>query len=66
MNRLVHLSVKAGYAEGSLMRVKTSRTKEKLCTFLPVIMPTRGLLVSTDLRLSWSLESSWAWKRCQR
>lgn len=44
MNRLVHLSVKGRYGEGSLMRVKTSRTKEKQCTFLPVIIPTHGLL----------------------
>ena len=44
LNRLVHLSEIGGYAEGSLMRVKTARAKEKQCTFLPVVIPTTGLL----------------------
>lgn len=44
LNRLVHLSVIGDYIEGSLMRVKTSRTKERQCTFLPVIIPRWGLL----------------------
>ena len=44
LNRLVHASKLGAYVEGSLMRVKTSRTKEKQCTFLPVIIPCSGLL----------------------
>lgn len=43
-NRLVHLSIFGDFAEGSLMRVKTARTKEKHCTFLPVIIPIKGFL----------------------
>ncbi len=44
MSRLVHLSHIGRFIEGSLMRVKTSRTKEKQCTFLPSIFPATGLL----------------------
>lgn len=44
LNRLVHISITDEYAEGSLMRVKTARTKEKQCTFLPVVIPTKGFL----------------------
>jgi len=42
MTRMVHLSVIGAFAEGSLMRTKTSRTREKQTTFLPVIFPCRG------------------------
>ncbi len=44
LGRLVHLSTEGKYAEGSLMRVKTARSKEKQCTFLPVIFPTSGFM----------------------
>ncbi len=43
LGRLVHASVLGSYVEGSLQRVKTQRTKEKQCTFLPVIFPSCGL-----------------------
>eukprot|EP00435_Cladocopium_sp_Y103_P017632 s4052_g4.t1 len=42
MTRMVHLSVIGAFAEGSVMRTKTSRTREKQTTFLPVILPCRG------------------------
>eukprot|EP00434_Breviolum_minutum_P015721 symbB.v1.2.013853.t1/scaffold989.1/size146301/3 len=44
MARLVHISNTGRFAEGSLMRVKTARNKEKQCTFLPVIIPSLGIL----------------------
>ena len=44
MSRLVNASVIGKYVEGSLMRVKTMRSKEKQCAFLPMIVPTVGLL----------------------
>ena len=42
--RLVNLSSNGEYAEGSLMRTKTARSKEKQCTFLPVIFPCVGFI----------------------
>lgn len=44
LGRLVHMSMSGKYAEGSLMRVKMARSKEKQCTFLPVILPTLGFM----------------------
>ena len=44
LNRLVHCSLLGNYVEGSLMKVKTARSKEKQCTFLPVVAPAMGVL----------------------
>lgn len=44
MHRAVNLSVRGAYVEGSLMRVKTARTKEKQSTFLPCVVPCEGML----------------------
>ena len=44
LNRLTNLSVRGRYVEGSLMRTKTARNKEKQCTFLPVVFPCIGFL----------------------
>ena len=44
MNRLTNLAVRGDFAEGSLMRVKTARSREKQTTFLPCIIPCHGLL----------------------
>lgn len=43
LNRLVHLTVSGKFAEGSLMRTKTARNKEKQTTFLPVVIPCFGI-----------------------
>ena len=44
LNRLVRCSLLGNYVEGSLMKVKTARSKEKQCTFLPVVAPAMGVL----------------------
>eukprot|EP00434_Breviolum_minutum_P009828 symbB.v1.2.008656.t1/scaffold540.1/size189765/21 len=44
VSRLVNLSVAGKFAEASLMRVKTSRSREKQTTFLPSVIPTFGVL----------------------
>ena len=44
MHRIVNLSVRGEFVEGSLMRVKTARTKEKQSTFLPCVVPCKGML----------------------
>ena len=44
VSRLVNLSVIGKFAEASLMRVKTSRSREKQTTFLPSIIPVEGVL----------------------
>lgn len=43
-NRLSHGKIIGQFFEGCLCRVKTARTLEKQTRFLPVILPTRGLL----------------------
>ena len=44
VSRLVNLSVVGKFPEASLMRVKTSRSREKQTTFLPSVIPTFGVL----------------------
>jgi len=44
VSRLVNLSVAGKFAEASLMRVKTSRSRGKQATFLPSVIPTVGVL----------------------
>ena len=44
VSRLVNLSVRGKFAEASLMRVKTSRSREKQTSFLPSVIPTEGVL----------------------
>ena len=43
-NRLECGEIEGKFLEGSLMKVKTARTKEKQVTFLPVVVPAIGLL----------------------
>ena len=43
MNRIVNMSIRGGFAECSLMKVKTARTKEKQTAFLPSVIPGKGL-----------------------
>ena len=44
VSRLVNMTLVSEYAEGSLLRTKTARTREKQCTFLPVVVPAVGFL----------------------
>ncbi|CAE7638477.1 Abcb1a [Symbiodinium sp. CCMP2592] len=43
-NRLECGAIEGKFLEGSLMKVKTARTKEKQVSFLPVVVPAIGLL----------------------
>ena len=43
-NRVSHGKIVGDYFEGSLCRVKTARTLEKQTRFLPLIVPTHGIL----------------------
>ena len=44
MNRIANMEVRGEFAELCLLRVKTARTKEKQTTFLPSVIPCRGVL----------------------
>ena len=43
-NRVSHGQIMGNYFEGNLCKVKTARTLEKQTRFLPLIIPTKGLL----------------------
>ena len=44
VNRIANMEVRGEFAELCLLRVKTARTKEKQTTFLPSVIPCRGVL----------------------